>query len=236
MKHVTRVGRFAGLAVGLGIGAARAATPGVASADEFDFQISIDGYDLIPAADTTATATSGSGDFAIAIGDGASATAGLSGDGVTDGSFDAAFADGTDSTALANEGSYDFASASGTGSGAGAGDSNYDVAISNGTDSGAFAGGDTVTAGGVTTNYPGNDDFSYALGPSTLASSGGFFTGVETDSSNDTALVFDPFGTGTNASTAFAGDGDYNLAAAFGDMLHAVASEGNDIITILPSL
>jgi hypothetical protein len=236
MAHATGIGRLAGLAIGLGIGAALATTPGVASADEFDFQISIDGHDLIPVADTSATATSGTGDFAIAIGDGANATAGVAGDGVTDGSFDAAFADGAGSIALANEGNYDFASATGMGSGAGAGDSNDDVAISNGTDSGAFAGGDTVTAGGVTTNYPGNDDFSYALGPSTLANSGGFFTGVETDSSNDTALVFDPFGTGTNASTAFAADGNYDLAAAFGDMLHAVASEGNDIITILPSL
>ena len=57
MKHANGIGRLAGLAVGLGIGAAVASTPGVAWADELDFQISIDGYDLIPAADTTATAT-----------------------------------------------------------------------------------------------------------------------------------------------------------------------------------
>jgi hypothetical protein len=59
MKHATRIGRLAGLAVGLGIGAALAATPGVASAD--DFQISIDGMDLLPTAGNTATATSGRG-------------------------------------------------------------------------------------------------------------------------------------------------------------------------------
>jgi hypothetical protein len=46
MKHATRIGRLTGLAVGVGIGAALAAMPGVASAD--DFQISIDGMDLFP--------------------------------------------------------------------------------------------------------------------------------------------------------------------------------------------
>jgi hypothetical protein len=226
MKHAPGIGRLAGLAVGLGIGAALAATPGIASADDLDFQINIDGTNLFPTTDNSATATAGTGDIAIAFGNGASATA-------NDGSFDAAFADGTDSTALANEGNYDFASATGTDSGAGAGDSNYDVAISNGTDSGAFAGGDTVTAGGVTTNYPGNDDFAYVLGPDSTAFAGGYF-GVQTDSSNDVALVVDPLG--PDGSTAFAADGNYDFAAAFGDMLHAVASEGNDIITILPSL
>src|SRR5260370_3641773 len=65
MTHATRIARLPGLAVGLGIGAALAATPGVASAD--DFQISIDGMDLFPTAGNTATATSGMGDFAIAF-------------------------------------------------------------------------------------------------------------------------------------------------------------------------
>ncbi len=92
MKHATRIGRLAGLAVGLGIGAALAATPGVASAD--DFQISIDGMDLFPTAGNTATATTVAGEFglAIAMGDGASATA-------VDGSGNYAFADGAGSTA-----------------------------------------------------------------------------------------------------------------------------------------
>lgn len=225
MAHAIGIGRLAGLAVGLGVGAALAANAGAASADEFDFQISIDGYDLIPAADTSATATSGTGDFAIAIGDGANASA-------TEGTFDGAFADGTGSTAVSGDGEFDFASAMGAGSGAGVGDGNGDVAFSNGTDSGAFAGGDSVTDI-VTTNYPGSDDFAYALGPNTEAIAGGYF-GVETDSSNDTALVFDPFG--TVGSTAASGTGDNDFAAAFGDMLHAMAVAGNDIFTILPSL
>ena len=44
MTRATRIGRLAGRAVGLGIGAALAGTPGTASAD--DFQVSIDGMDL----------------------------------------------------------------------------------------------------------------------------------------------------------------------------------------------
>src|SRR5277367_6811530 len=87
MKHASGIGRLAGLAVGLGIGAALAATPGVASADDLDFQISIDGYDLLPTAGNEASATTTAGDLgiAIAIGDGASATA-------TDGNGDYAVA------------------------------------------------------------------------------------------------------------------------------------------------
>ena len=237
MKHATRIGRLAGLAVGLGIGAALAATPGVASADEFDFQISIDGYDLIPAADTTATAYSGTDDIAIAIGTDSLACAGSTvvacGEGTSASQFDSAFADGNGSTALADGGSVDFASATGSGSGAAAGDGSGDIAISNGTDSFAGASGDTVTDAAGTTNYPANDDFAYVLGPDSKAIAGGYF-GVETPSSNDVALVFDP--AGTVGSTATAGDGNFDLAAAFGDALQAVATEANDLITILPSL
>ena len=39
-----------------------------------DYQISINGMDLFPTVDNTATATSGTGDIAIAIGNGANAT------------------------------------------------------------------------------------------------------------------------------------------------------------------
>jgi hypothetical protein len=53
-------------------------------------------------------------------------------------------------------------------------------------------------------------------------------------SSDDTALVFDPFG--TEGSTAYAGEGNFDLAAAFGDMLHADATEFNFLVDILPSL
>ena len=201
MKHATRIGRLAGLAVGLGMGAALAATPGIASAD--DFQISIDGMDLLPTAGNTATATSGMGDIAIAFGNGANATA-------TGGLFDSAFADGTGSSAAAGIGGGDTAFASGTGSS-------------------ALAGGDTVTDASGTHTFLGNDDFASALGPHTMAGSGVLFT--ETASSNDIAMVFDPFG--TSGSEALAGIGNFDLAAAFGDTLHALATSGNFLVDIL---
>jgi hypothetical protein len=228
MNHVTR-GRLTGLAVGLGIGVALAASPGVASAD--DFQISIDGYDLLPTAGNTATATSGMGDIAIAYGDGAQATA-------SGGVGDYAFAEGADSNAGAGSGGvttgdFDVAYANGAGSVAGAGGGNFDTAIVNGTDSAALASGDSVTDEGVTTVYPANDDLAYVWGPNSVAIGGGYF-GVETDSNHDAAVVIDPFG--TVGSTASAGTGDYDFAAAFGDMLHAMAVAGNDMVSILPSL
>jgi hypothetical protein len=229
MTRAIRIGRLAGLAVGLGIGAALAATPGTASAD--DFQISIDGFDLLPVAGNTATATSGAGDIAIAFGDGASANA-------TGGVGDYAFADGTGSNAGAGSGgittgNFDYAFADGAGSNAGAGAGSFDTAVASGADSAALASGDSVTDAGVTTVYPANDDLAYAWGPNTVAIGGGYF-GVETDSNYDAAVVVDPFGTA--GSTASAGNGDYDFAAAFGDMLHAMAVAGNDMVDILPSL
>jgi hypothetical protein len=229
MTTATRIGRLAGLAVGLGIGAALAAIPGTASAD--DFQISIDGMDLLPAAGNSATATSDMGDIAIAFGDGANATA-------TGGVGDYAFAEGAGSSAGAGSGgiatgNFDFAYANGAGSVAGAGGGSFDTAIVSGTDSAALASGDSVTDGGVTTAYLANDDFAYALGSHDIAIGGGYF-GVETDSNHDVAVVVDPFGTA--GSTASAGNGDYDFAAAFGDMLHAMAVEGSHMVDILPML
>jgi hypothetical protein len=215
MKHATRIGRLAGLAVGLSIGAALAATPGVASAD--DFQINIDGMDLFPAEGNTATATAGMGDIAIAFGDGANATA-------VDGSGDYAFADGTDSTADVGVGNFDYASAMGDGSVAGGGYGNFDTAIANGTDSGALAGGGSLLTS--------NDDFAFAWGPHAIAGAGDSFGNYP--NGNDIAAVFDPFGTA--GSSAYATDGNFDLAAAFGDMLHALTAVGNNLVDILPSL
>jgi hypothetical protein len=157
-ENATRIGRLAGLAVGLGIGAALAATPEVASAD--DLQISIDRMDLLPTAGNTATATSGVGDIAIAFGDGANASA-------LGGPLDSAFADGAGSTADTADGYLDSAFANGAGSIAGAGYGNFDTALANGTDSGGLAGGVIVNN---TTLVPGNDDFAFAWGPHTVAS------------------------------------------------------------------
>ncbi|MGH3971299.1 MAG: hypothetical protein ACRDTV_25160, partial [Mycobacterium sp.] len=97
MSNAKCVSQVGGLAVGLGIGAAVAATPWVASADGGsgqpdpsiaadvallmpagpaitpDLAISVDGFTLFQ--EGTATATSDPGDIAIAFGDGSTATA-----------------------------------------------------------------------------------------------------------------------------------------------------------------
>jgi hypothetical protein len=77
----------------------------------------------------------------------------------------------------------------------------------------------------------GNDDFAYVIGSHSLADSGALMS--ETSSSNDIAMIFDPFG--TIGSTAYAGDGNFDLAAVIGDMLHT-AAEGNFMADILPML
>jgi hypothetical protein len=205
-RAIARVGM---LAVGLGLGAAFAATPGVASADSsgdpfgwlagldlfpaagapaLDFQISIDGYDLIPAAETSATATSGTGDIAIAIGNGSTAQAGVGsafGETLSPGEFDIAVANGTNSFASSGVGDFDSAYADGTNSFAAVG--GFNGVLSNG-------------------------DFGMAWGPHTDAESGVFST---VPSGNDVALVVDPFG--TLGSSAHAGDGNFDLASIFGD-------------------
>ena len=103
-----------------------AANAGSASADELDFQISIDGHDLIPAADTTASATSGTGDFAIAYGDGASATA-------DEGQYDFAFANGANSLVDVDLGNGDVGAAKGADSLALVNGGNDSVALADGT-------------------------------------------------------------------------------------------------------
>jgi hypothetical protein len=150
MDTAKRMGRLCALAVGLGIGAAVAATPGTASATT-DFDISIDGMDVFNGGGT-ATATSGLGDMAIAFGPnsnavaeggfgdfasafstgsgGAFARAGDEAVGATGNNFDYASAFGNNSDALAGTplgdfpdtigSSFDFATAVG-GNGAGAG-------------------------------------------------------------------------------------------------------------------
>src|SRR5271163_1105615 len=149
MVNARGVARVGILAVGLGIGAAVASSPGIASADSstdwlsglgdllgggdvpalttpssLDLAISYDGTSLFQSGD--ATATSGTGDFAIAYGAGANASA-------TGGTGDYALASGTN--ALANAG--------GTSTDTGAnGDTAIDIGNNpNGVSSdGAFAG------------------------------------------------------------------------------------------------
>jgi hypothetical protein len=142
MRRAKAIGRLGTLAIGLGIGAALAASPGIASAAP-DIDISFDGVDLFHTPGHTAEAFSGTNDFAIAIGTNSIAHAG---DAIGPGQFDTAIADGTNSDAFALRGMFD-------------------NAFANGTQSSAFAGGE---AGGLTSN----GDFASAFGPATDAAAG----------------------------------------------------------------
>jgi hypothetical protein len=59
---------------------------------------------------------------------------------------------------------------------------------------------------------------------------------TRSSSSNDAALVFDPFG--TVGSSAFAGGGNFDRAAIFGDAFNTdtAATGGNFLVDILPML
>jgi hypothetical protein len=205
MNHAKAIGRLAGLAVGLGIGAALAATPGVASADSssdwlssidqllgalsvpaadpaqaLDMQISIGGTDLFPTAGNTATATSDMGNIAIAIGNGADANA-------TDATGDTgnfAFADGANSTAEAG--------------------------FNGGGDSAVVIGANSTAEAG----FIGGEDSAVVIGANSTAEAG---FGIPA------SLPLFPFPIPS----------DFDLAAAFGDMLHAFAS-GNFMTDIVP--
>jgi hypothetical protein len=148
--------RLGMLAVGLGIGATVASTPGIASADSLDFQISIDGYDLFPTTDNLATATTSMGGIAIAFGDGATATTG-------DGTGQFAFADGTNAAAATggnNDTAIDIGNNSGTGEFALAGVGNNDFSFVDADNSSAYSGGDLLDS-----NLPGNDDIAIVFDP-----------------------------------------------------------------------
>ncbi len=174
MKSTRALTRLGLLAVGLGVGAAFASMPAIASADtSSDWLSAVDSFlsSAAPAADTTpalnlaisidgvsfqsgdAYAYSGSsGDIAIANGAGATAYA--------FGTNNYASVDGTDSSAVA--GGYDAAQASGS------------------TDNTAFAFGnnDLSFAGGDGASNPGTFDYAVIFGNDNTALSGGDATGA----------------------------------------------------------
>jgi hypothetical protein len=242
MSHPIRSGRMGMLAVGLGIGAALAANPQIASADSsadpfswadqvlsgfavpaadaaapLDMQISISGMDLFSTVDNTATANSGFGDIAIAIGNGANASA--------TGFGDVSFADGPDSSAITGLGGlFDVAIANGAGSSAAGGVAgNFVLASAFGDHSTAAAGlgGNFVvaSANGVgssaTAGAGGNFDISSALGTDSRADVG-IGGGLDTS-----------FAAGTG-SYADAGVGQGNNAIALGTDSSAIAGVGNN--------
>jgi hypothetical protein len=248
MSRANAIGRFGLLAVGLGIGAAIAATPSIATADSsavdpaaFDpspliadaasadsgvnLAISIDGYTLFQ--EGTATAYSGSDDIAIAYGDGSDAEAGDPGN---PGTGDFAFADGTGTSAYSGIGDYDSASAVGSGSTAVAGAGDGNTAFADGIDTTSIAGGEYSPGAVNTVDVAADDSFASAIGNSDYAYAGSDFGGVATTSTGDVATII------ANSSDAYAGVGDYDFAGVFGDSLNSTATIGNFLFDFMPSL
>jgi hypothetical protein len=213
MVNARRLGQLGMLALGVGIGSAMAATPGIASADNsqvvssidpsglfpaadpaqsLDFQISIDGTDLFSTVGNSATAFSGAGDIAIAFGAGAEAIA-------RGGYGDYATADGTDAFAEAGDG------------GVGTTGNNFDYASASGTDAAAQAGDDP------------NSEFSDATGNS--------FDSATASGNDATAYAgfngsFDSAAASGNVANALAGDnGNGDFASAIGGNTDAEAGE-----------
>lgn len=231
MSTWTRIGRLGGLAIGMGIGAALGAIPGLASADgnqtlidgndvaaalsaapvpatPLDIQINIGGIDLFPTVGNTATAVAGFGDMAIAIGSGSIADA--------QGGFgDFAYVSGTNSLAVAGDtahasgSNFDYASVTGNNDDGEAGKAgSFDSAsIIGNHDIAAIGFGEFATPATVT-----NFDAGVVLGDhSNVGANYG---------SNDLALVFDPFGTigsNANAGGTLTMPGNFDAAEVFSD-------------------
>jgi hypothetical protein len=255
MANNRGLGRLAIVAVGLGIGAAVAHSP-VAWADDLDFQISFDGYDLFPTTDNSATATTVTGEYglAIAYGDGANASA-------EGGTGDYALAAGSDASAEAGalsgsgnnfDSAVDIGNNTGGYDGATATLGSYDSAIQIGNISGGASGPeaengnyDTVISDGNITQVDwnsfagaGNNNFAEAVGTNSYAGAG--FAGAAIPGNNDVALVFDPSGTQGSVAEAGLDDaaaGDNVLAAVLGvDGANAIVGGSNylyDIVTAL---
>jgi hypothetical protein len=178
MKNALGIGRLGMLAVGLGIGAAVAATPGIASATS-DFDISIDGIDLFNGGGS-ATAESGMGDVAIAFGPNSNA---ISEGGLGD--FASAFSTGS-SGAIAIAGSqavgangndFDYASAVGNNANAMAGypfaADGLPSAIPSSFDSASDFGGDGTNGISVAlAGFNGSFDSANAIGETGGATAG----------------------------------------------------------------
>ena len=263
MVNIRGLGRIGLLAVGLGIGAAVAFTPGVAAADSsspfdvswvdslvspdaaqtssgLDIAISINGTSLLDVGN--ATATSDTGDIAIAIGSGATASA-------TDGTGNFAMADGTDSNAYAGfyaegaGGNNDFATAIGTDSDAFAYAGNQDSATAMGTDAVVFAGNGnsdtasvvdpTGTDGSDASALNGDNNFASVFGDGDAASASGWYNVYP--GGNNIAEVFGTDSSANAGSEPFTASGNFDLAAAFGDTLHATATGANYLVDIQPT-
>jgi hypothetical protein len=206
-----RIGRLGMLAVGLGIGAAVASTPGTATADVFppfdpnDFAISIDGVNVFQAGN--AIATSSAGAIAIAIGNGAQADSSI-------GFGNLAFADGTDSIAQiydVDASDLDTAITFGDHSFATSGGGLLDFAFADGYQAGAGAANGVIIEG-----PPSAFNLGVALGPNTNAAAGA--------GNDNVAYAVNPTDTDTSPATivqAFLGNGNIGLGFGAGDDVHA---------------
>jgi hypothetical protein len=213
MMNTRAIARIGILAAGLGIGAAFASSPGIASADTAD-PFSFDLNDIAISFDGTSLFREGS------------ATA----DSGTAGEFNFAFADGADASATATGGTGDIAEADGAGAEALATGGNYDTAIDIGSNTGDVEG---AYAG---TSYPvfegvGNNDLALALGDNSTAGAGGVNFLGDHPGNDDVAAVF---GTGSDATSGVGGN--FDLAAAFGDNLDPAAIYANFVVDILPTV
>lgn len=246
MSRANAVGRLSILAVGLSIVIGTAATaaaaptmpvdpapvvpdltiPAADPAAGLDLSIWVDGVPLFQSG--TADAESGTGGIAIAFGNNsfANASTGQAGSGL----FNTAVALGNESDAQSGGGNFDSAFAD-TDSKALAIGGNSDTAV-------ATDGGFAEAGGNSSLSLPGNNDFAYYDGPAPSPDTGalaGFVGDDTTAGSNDIAAVFDP--SGTVGSLALAGDGNFDLAAVFGDALSSTAATGgNFLVDIVPSL
>ncbi len=235
MVNARRVGRLGMLAVGLGVGAAVASTPGIASADTvdpfgFDFSniaISYNGMSLIHEGSAVATTTAGTGDLAIADGAGAQAI-------TVDGIGNFSLADGTNALAAAG------------GSPTAEGDLNTAVDIGNntvlgpGAPDGAYAGAASLIGDDSATGGTGSFDNAFDFGNNTadgalsgnegaFAGAGGLIGaggngnfdtaiqfGTESGENNGPAAVAGNFNTASESGT-FTGNGDSGALAGFGN-------------------
>ena len=229
MKSTRALTRLGLLAVGLGVGAAFASMPAIASADtSSDWLSAVDSFlsSAAPAADTTPALnlaismdgvsvpvrrrlppySGSSGDIAIANGAGASAYA--------FGTDNYASVDGTDSSAVA--GGYDAAQASG---------STDDTAF-------AFGNNDLSYAGGDGASDPGTFDYAVIFGNDNTALSGGDAAGA---GSYDGAYV-----EGNDLGTAQVQGSDYlaDILKFYGDgstTTAAAAESGGHLTDLLSS-
>ena len=179
-------------------------------------------------------------DDATALGTGSNAIVGAGS------SLSSAFSDGASSTAVAGAGNGNLATAIGTGSTAITVLGNGDLATASGggtATAGGFLGNALAEGAGSTATATGVANTATALGGNAEAQASGigdiaaiFNTGSALDQANATLgdnLIAEIIGTG---STATAGDGNWDFAAAFGDLLHAMATGGNFLFDIMPSL